>query len=93
MTKIQLKQEDIEIKKLTKDNLHKIDGFVSSACKELENFLKENAWKESKIDYSKTYLFSHKGLIVGYATLLMDKQSLEINKPNTSLSKFSKKTK
>mgnify|MGYP001346846890 CR=1 FL=1 len=92
MTKTLLKQEDIEVEQLTESNLKKIDCFTSSVCKELENFLKENAWKESCVDYSKTYLFFHKGLLIGYTTILMDKQSLKINHPNSSLSKFSKKT-
>ena len=76
MSKKQLRQEDLEVQKLTKDNLHLIAGFVSSVCVELEAFLKENAWNESCLDFSKTYLFLHKGTLAGYATLLTDKQTL-----------------
>lgn len=92
MGKILLRQEDIEVQQLTKDNLSEIDNFTSSVCKELEDFLKENAWKESCVDYSKTFLFFHKDKLVGYTTILMDRQSLQINHPNSSLGKFSRKT-
>jgi len=91
MERIQLKQSNIEVERLNEDNLKKINGFTSDVCKELENFLKENAWEESKIDISKTYLFFHKGILAGYMTILTDKQSLKINHAGSSLLKFSKK--
>ena len=91
MEKIKLKPEDIRVEILNDKNIHRTNDF-SSVSNELSAFLKENAWKESQMDFSKTYLFFHSAILAGYVTLLMDKQSLKLNHSHFSLSKFESKT-
>ncbi|MEK6899890.1 MAG: hypothetical protein AABX05_02085 [Nanoarchaeota archaeon] len=91
MGKIELKLEDIRVEPLTINNQFHIKSFYSIVCRELEDFLKENAWKEQEIDYSKTYLFFHNGILAGYATLLTDKQSLKHDHSHPSLATFQDK--
>ena len=43
------------------------------------------------MDYSKTYLFFHEGVLAGYVTLLTDKQSLKHDYPHPSLAIFQDK--
>lgn len=83
---------DIAVEKLNETNIHHTIGFSSKVCMELDAFLKENAWNEQAKDFSKTYLFFHKGILAGYITLLADKQSIKINDPSRRLSKFGIKT-
>lgn len=78
---------------LSNDNAHHIDSFSSTVSLELENYLKENALKESEIDYSKTYLFFHKGQLAGYATLLSDKLRVKPEgNTHSGMQKFYRKT-
>lgn len=92
MEKRLLEQEEIRVEILNDKNVHLIAGFESKVCRELENFLKENAWEEHKIDFSKTYLFFHNNVLVGYVTILMDRQPLKIEYPHQLLSAFKEKT-
>lgn len=89
--KVELKAEEIKVEPLTTENVFHLKTFCSSACKELEDFLKENAWKEQEMGFSKTYLFFHKEILAGYVTILTDKQSLKHNHPHPSLSIFQEK--
>jgi len=54
--------------------------------------LKENAFREHALDFSKTYLFFHGSILAGYITILMDKQPLKIEKKHSLLSDFKEKT-
>lgn len=92
MHKEEINIKEIDVSKLQKEHLDDIKNFTSSVCKELEDFLKENAWDEQQLDFSKTYLFFHNNKIVGYITLLMDKQSLKMDYPNEKLGIFQNKT-
>ncbi len=91
MSKIRLKPDDIRVELLNDDNKHLIDSFSSSVCKELDDFLKENAWEEQRFGYSKTYLFFHDEKLAGYATLLTDSQKFHKSK-NPFLKPLRKKT-
>ncbi len=92
MEKIKLKQEEISVQILNEKNLDKIKEFKSMVSNELDAWLKENAWKEHLIDFSKTYLFFHGDVLAGYVTLLTDKQPLKLNQGHPSLSEFKNKT-
>lgn len=87
-----LRPEELEVKLLEEQHLKEIEFFSSGVCKELEAFLKENAWREQNIGYSKTYLFFHNKKIIGYVTLLNDNQKLTSKGLNPSLLKFIPKT-
>ncbi len=92
MSKMQLTPEDIEVMKLDDENKKHINNFSCKACIELEKFLKEDAWKEHKSDFSKTYLFFHKENLAGYATILADKQSFsQSSSPSDQLNRFNEK--
>lgn len=91
MGKIELKMEDIRVELLTKENSFYLKNFRSLVCKELEDFLKENAWREQEIDFSRTYLFFHGDILAGYVTLLTDKQPLKHDYPHPSLTIFQEK--
>ena len=90
--KVVLKQEELRVELLNEANKHFIAGFTSTVCKDLEDYLKENAWMESMLNYSKTYLFFHGENLAGYITLLTDRQSLKLNKARACLSIFGGKT-
>lgn len=92
MEKIKLNPEEVILEQLNENNKQNINFFSSTACQELELFLKENAWKEQVIGFSKTYLFFHKGILAGYATLLMNIQKIDYNRQNDSLIKLRDKT-
>ena len=91
MEKIKLNPEEIIVELLNEDNQHHIGSFCSAACQELEKFLKENAWKEQSLGFSKTYLFFHNNILAGYVTLLTDKQPLKHDYAHPSLAIFEKK--
>lgn len=92
MEKIKLRPEEISVEQLNENNKHHISTFSSTVCQELELFLKENAWKEQVIGFSRTYLFFHKELLAGYATILMNIQKIDYNRQNDTLSKLRNKT-
>ncbi len=92
MEKIKLKPEEVIVEQLNEDNKHHISVFSSTACRELEKFLKENAGKEQVVGFSRTYLFFHKKILAGYVTLLMNIQKIDYNKQNDSLIKLRNKT-
>lgn len=92
MEKIKLDPKEIILEPLNVSNKHHISSFSSTACQELELFLKENAWEEQIIGFSRTYLFFHNGILAGYATLLMNIQKIDYNRQNDSLIKLRDKT-
>lgn len=92
MEKIKLNPKEIIVEPLNENNKHHITTFSSTACQELERFLKENAWKEQVVGFSRTYLFFHKGTLAGYVTLLMNIQKIDYNRQNDSLIKLRDKT-
>lgn len=92
MTKIRLKPDEISIRLLNERNKNSIGTFSSTVCKELENFLKENAWDEQFFGFSKTYLFFHKEVLTGYVTILMDIQKFHSKKQNVFLHRLKDKT-
>mgnify|MGYP001594870089 CR=1 FL=1 len=77
MEKIKLNPKEIDLELLNENNKNHVDTFSSTACRELEKFLKENAWNEQVIGFSKTYLFFHRGILAGYATILMNIQKID----------------
>lgn len=95
MTKELINNNELRVEKLSEGHLEIIKLFKAEACKELEDFLKENAWKEQKEGFSKTHLFFHKNSLVGYVTILMDRVSIKDidgNKLNKSLGILQEKT-
>jgi len=92
MRKIELKMEDIRVEPLTKENVFHLKHFCSLVCKELEDFLKENALKEQEVDFSRTYLFFHGEVLAGYVTILMDAQKVDYNRQSDPLIKLKGKT-
>jgi|SRR3989344_1406382 len=91
MKKLGATSDEIRVEPLNEQNHSSLQSFCSSVCKELEHFLKENAYKEQEIDYSRTYLFFHGKVLAGYVTLLTDKQSLKHDHPHPSLAIFQEK--
>lgn len=92
MENIKLDPEEVILEPLNESNKHHINSFSSTACQELELFLKENAWEEQVIGFSRTYLFFHKRILAGYATILMNVQKIDYNRQNDSLIKLRDKT-
>ncbi len=93
MKKEFVNEADILIKELNEETKEDIHYFKSTSCKELQDFLVENALMEQKFGLSKTYLFYHKNVLAGYMTLLTDKQQIEIKGKSDNLAAFRKKTK
>ncbi len=93
ITKQKLNPKDVRVEQLNVTNKANITTFSSTVCKELDAFLKENAWDEQLHDFSKTYLFFHKCILAGYVTILTDKQPLKMSGPtNPKLTKFEHKS-
>ncbi len=91
MEKLELTTSDIRVEPLNEQNICYLQGFYSSVCKELEDFLKENAWKEQTMSFSRTYLFFHGVILASYVTILTDKQSLKDGQSHPSLTIFQRK--
>lgn len=92
MKKITLRPDDIRVEPLTERNRDYILNFSSSVCQELDAFLKENAFQEHILGFSKTYLYFYSSELAGYVTILTDKQTLRLERAHPDLQKFQTKT-